>query len=121
MRDVPVRNWGGAFGAYMADLLLSLFGRSAYWFIALFGALVAWAFRRIESVPESDRRSYIVALIGFGILLLASSGIEAIGLKSRGAILPHGSGGFIGTLISHAIAGPFGFIGGTIILLLAFA
>jgi S-DNA-T family DNA segregation ATPase FtsK/SpoIIIE len=120
-RSTSVHNWGGAFGAYLADLLLSLFGRSAYWWIALFGALVAWAFQRIEEVRESDRRSYIVALIGFAILLLASSGIEAIGFRSRGVILPHGSGGFIGFLLSQGIAHPFGFIGGTVILLLAFA
>ena len=55
--ELTVHNWGGAFGAYVADLLLSLFGRSAYWWIVLCGALVAWAFQRIEQVPESDRRS----------------------------------------------------------------
>ncbi len=119
--DTTVHNWGGAFGAYVADILLALFGRSAYWWIAFCGALVWWAFQRIEVVPESDRRSYVVAIIGFTILLLASSGIEAIGLRSRGAILPHGSGGFIGLVIGQSVSRAFGFIGGTVILLLVFA
>jgi S-DNA-T family DNA segregation ATPase FtsK/SpoIIIE len=119
--DPTVRNWGGAFGAYVADILLSLFGRSAYWWIAFCGALVLWAFQRIEAVRESDRRSYIVGIVGFTILLLASSGIEAIGLRSRGAMLPHGSGGFIGFVIGQGVSRAFGFIGGTVILLLVFA
>jgi S-DNA-T family DNA segregation ATPase FtsK/SpoIIIE len=121
MRDAPIHNWGGAFGAWLSDILLSLFGRSAYWFIALCGALVAWAFRRIEVVPESDRRSYALAIGGFALLLLASSGIEAIGLRSRGATLPQGSGGFIGAIVGHGTAHALGYIGGTVILLIAFA
>jgi S-DNA-T family DNA segregation ATPase FtsK/SpoIIIE len=120
-REAPIHNWGGAFGAWLSDILLSLFGRSAYWFIALCGALVAWAFRRIEAVPESDRRSYALAIVGFAIVLVTSSGIEAIGLRSRGAVLPQGSGGFVGAIAGQGIAHGLGYIGGTIILLLAFA
>jgi S-DNA-T family DNA segregation ATPase FtsK/SpoIIIE len=121
IRDAQVHNWGGAFGAYVSDILLSLFGRSAYWFIALCGVLVAWAFRRIEAVPEGDRRSSVFAVIGFGVVLFASSGIEAIGLRSHGAVLPQGSGGFVGAILGQGIAHALGYIGGTVILLLVFA
>ncbi|HEX2824708.1 MAG TPA: DNA translocase FtsK 4TM domain-containing protein [Burkholderiales bacterium] len=122
VREAPVQNWGGAFGAWLADVLLSLFGRSAYWFIALCGALVAWAFKRIEVVPEGgDRRSYVLALIGFFVVLLASAGIEAMGLKKFGAILPQGSGGFIGEIMGGAVSRTLGRPGGLIILLLTFA
>ena len=44
----PIQNAGGAFGAYVADVMLFVFGVSAYWWIVLCGALVAWGFRRIE-------------------------------------------------------------------------
>jgi DNA segregation ATPase FtsK/SpoIIIE, S-DNA-T family len=121
IRETQIHNWGGAFGAYLSDILLSLFGRSAYWTIALCGVLVAWAFRRIEAVSETDRRSYVFALIGFGIVLFASSGIEAIGLRSHGALLPQGSGGFVGAILGQGIAHALGYIGGTVILLLVFA
>ena len=33
-----IRNAGGMIGAYLADLLLYLFGISAYWWVACFGA-----------------------------------------------------------------------------------
>ncbi|MDB5904041.1 MAG: cell division protein FtsK [Betaproteobacteria bacterium] len=121
IREAQIHNWGGAFGAYLSDILLSLFGRSAYWAIALCGVLVAWAFHRIEAVSETDRRSYVFALIGFGIVLFASSGIEAIGLRSHGALLPQGSGGFVGAILGQGIAHALGYIGGTVILLLVFA
>ncbi|MGZ9014195.1 MAG: DNA translocase FtsK 4TM domain-containing protein, partial [Burkholderiales bacterium] len=121
LRASTVHNAGGIVGAYVADVMLSLFGRSAYWWVALCGALVLWGFRRIETVPEADRRSYLVRLAGFLLLLVASSGIEATGLRSAGAGLPNGAGGILGHLIGHGIEAGLGYIGGTLILLLAFA
>ncbi len=41
----PVRNWGGAVGAILADLLLQLFGIGAVAFPALCLALAYWTFR----------------------------------------------------------------------------
>src|SRR3982751_6800138 len=38
------RNAGGALGAWLADLLLYLFGLSAYWWVALCAAIVAWGY-----------------------------------------------------------------------------
>jgi S-DNA-T family DNA segregation ATPase FtsK/SpoIIIE len=121
VRTSAIRNAGGVVGAYIADLMLYLFGVSAYWWIVLCGALVAWGFRRIEDVPESDRRSYAVALGGFVILLLASSGIEAIRLYSIKAVLPLAPGGMMGAVLGNAVSQAFGFTGGTLILILVFA
>jgi len=121
VRASAIRNAGGVVGAYVADLMLYLFGMSAYWWIVLCGALVAWGFRRIEDVPESDRRSYAVALGGFLILLLASSGIEAVRLYSIKAVLPLAPGGMMGAVLGNAVSQAFGFTGGTLILLLVFA
>ena len=56
VRVSEIHNAGGAVGAYVADLLLYLFGLSAYWWIALCAALVAWGFRRIEDTRATDRR-----------------------------------------------------------------
>ncbi|MFO0440680.1 MAG: DNA translocase FtsK 4TM domain-containing protein, partial [Betaproteobacteria bacterium] len=52
-----IANSGGVIGAYVSDLLLFLFGLSAYWWVILCAALVLWGFRRIEVELESDRRS----------------------------------------------------------------
>ena len=121
VRTAAVHNAGGVFGAYVADLLLYVFGLSAYWWILLCGALVRWGFRRIEDVPEEDRRSQVVRLAGFAVLLVASSGIEAIRLYSLKAALPLAPGGVIGALVGEGLAAGLGFTGGTLALLTMFA
>ena len=121
VRTSAIRNAGGVVGAYIADLMLYLFGLSAYWWIVLCGALVAWGFRRIEDTTKADRRSYAVVLTGFLILLLASSGIEATRLHSVHANLPLAPGGVMGAVVGQGIVQALGFTGGTLVLLLVFA
>jgi S-DNA-T family DNA segregation ATPase FtsK/SpoIIIE len=108
-------------GAYIADLMLAVFGLSAYWWVAFCGALVWLGFRRIESVPETDRRSYAVAVTGFVIMLISSSGLEALRLYSLKAGLPFSPGGMLGGGVSDLLSKTVGFTGGTLILLTAFA
>jgi len=114
-------NAGGLVGAYVADLLLFLFGVSAYWWVALCGALVLWSFRRIETVAASDRRSYAVVLIGFVLVLLASCGVESLRLYTLTVELPGAPGGALGALIGSGLAGVAGFTGATLLLLLLLA
>jgi len=116
-----IENAGGVIGAYVADLLLFVFGISAYWMVVLCGALVLWGFRRIEVVSETDRRSYAVALIGFVVLLLASCGIESLRLYTLKAELPGAPGGVLGALVGSGLAGVAGFTGATLLLLIALA
>ncbi len=116
-----IENAGGVIGAYVADLLLFVFGVSAYWILALCGALVLWGFRRIETVSETDRRPYAVALIGFAVLILASCGIESLRLYTLRAALPGVPGGVAGALVGEGLAGITGFNGATLLLLLALA
>jgi len=118
---VTIRNAGGVVGAYIADLMLAVFGLSAYWWIMFCGALVWWGFRRIESVPETDRRSYAVAAAGFVIMLISSCGMEALRLYSLKAALPFAPGGMLGGLVGDALFKTLGFTGGTLVLLMAFA
>ena len=73
-----VRNSGGRFGAWLSDLLLYLFGLSAYWWVILFVYAVVWGYRRLDGSSISDRRPFYIALAGFALLILASSGIEAL-------------------------------------------
>jgi S-DNA-T family DNA segregation ATPase FtsK/SpoIIIE len=112
-----IENAGGVVGAYVADLLLFVFGLSAYWLVVLCGALVLWGFRRIETVPETDRRSYAVALVGFVVLLVASCGLESIRLYTLKAVLPGAPGGALGALVGNGMAGIAGFTGSTLLLL----
>jgi len=116
-----IRNAGGRVGAWVADVMLLLFGLSAYWWVAFGGALIWWGFRRIEAVAEGDRRSYAVAAIGFAVVLVTSSGLEAIRLYSMKVALPQAPGGMLGAIVGGSLAQALGFTGATLILLMLFA
>ena len=49
------RNAGGVIGAWLSDVLLYLFGLSAYWWIALCVYVVIWGYRRLEFPPGLRR------------------------------------------------------------------
>jgi len=116
-----IQNAGGRVGAWLADVMLYVFGLSAYWWVVLCGALVWWGFHRIEHAPQVDRRPYAIAVVGFLIVLLSSSGIEASRLHTLRAALPHEPGGILGAVIGGGLTQALGFTGGTLILLMLFA
>jgi len=115
-------NAGGRVGAWVADVMLYVFGLSAYWWVVFCAVLVWWGFRRIENVPQQgDHRSYAVVATGFLVVLLASSGIEAIRLYSLKAALPQAPGGILGAVVGGSLAQALGYTGATLILLVLFA
>ena len=112
-----VRNAGGRVGAWVSDLLLYLFGVSAYWWIALLVYAVIWGYRRLDGASLSDRRSFWVATAGFVLVLAASSSVEALRLHTLKAALPQDPGGLVGAVVSHLLSGILGFTGTTLVLL----
>ena len=116
-----IANPGGRVGAWLADLLLYLFGLSAWWWVLFLLFLVAWGYRRLEGVFSTDRRPFLIALAGFAVLLVASSGLEALRFHSLKAALPLVPGGMLGFEGARVAARLFGFTGGTLILLALFA
>ncbi|TCJ20187.1 DNA translocase FtsK [Parasulfuritortus cantonensis] len=113
-----IANTGGAFGAWLADLMLYLLGASAWWWVALALYLVWWGYRRIGEPDSEHRHGLFVTLAGFLVMLLASSGLEAMRLHSLAAALPLAPGGVLGGGIADLVQGTLGFEGGTITLLL---
>ena len=105
-----VRNAGGAFGAWLADFVLYLFGLSAYWLVALCAFAVVWGYRRL------DRRSVGLALGGFALLLLSSASLEGLRLHSLAVELPLTPGGLVGNVLGGALAVVLGFTGATLAL-----
>ncbi|MBM3367954.1 MAG: hypothetical protein FJY43_06695, partial [Betaproteobacteria bacterium] len=104
------QNAGGAFGAGVADALLSVFGFSAYWWVVLCVVFVIRSYRRLEPVlvrpgkgapvDEAGRKPLWIALGGFLLLLVASSALESLRLNSVGSGLPQVSGGILGHLVA---------------------
>ena len=114
--SVAVQNAGGRFGAWLADLLLYLFGLSAYWSVVLCLYIVVWGYRRLDGTPLIDPRPLILALVGFLLLLLSSASVEAVRMHSLAADLPHVPGGLAGEAIGGLVAGALGFTGATLVL-----
>ena len=109
--DAVARNAGGGFGAWLADVLLYLFGLSAYWWPALCLYLVVWGYRRL------DNTRLAAAIAGFVVVLAASAALEGLRLHSLSVELPLAPGGLIGEVSAGAAAGALGFTGATLTLL----
>ena len=112
-----VVNPGGRFGAWLSDLLLYLFGFSAWWWVAFLGLGLAVGFRRLQKRFGADHRSILIVVLGFVTVLLASSGLEAMRFYSMKATLPLEPGGLIGIELGNVVFQYLGFTGGTLLLL----
>jgi S-DNA-T family DNA segregation ATPase FtsK/SpoIIIE len=77
-----VANRAGIAGAWISEALLYLFGLSAWWWVALALHGVLRLYRRVESWQILNRRTLAVSLVGFALLLAASSALEALRLYS---------------------------------------
>ena len=113
-----VQNPGGYVGAWLSDLLLYLFGVSAWLWVLLCLCLVLWSYRRLNaSGGVFNRRSLFVSAAGFITLLAASSGLEALRFYTLGVTLPQTPGGMLGNTISKNLSQALGFTGSTLALL----
>ncbi|GAA4405063.1 DNA translocase FtsK [Quisquiliibacterium transsilvanicum] len=124
-----IENAGGRVGAWFADLLLYLFGVSAYLLVALCVASVVRGYRRLHSsklaVPaeaanDLDRFAW-ERWLGFALFMLGCVGLEAARLHSLSVELPLAPGGIIGELASGPLFAALGPIGGTMLLFVVIA
>ena len=116
-----VHNAGGRLGAWLVDLLLSLFGVSAWWWVLFFLYLASWNYRRIDVVGLFDRRPLFVSAAGFVALLAASCGFEALRFYTLKALLPQAPGGMLGEIVSSNLSQALGFTGATLALIISIA
>ncbi len=116
----PVRNSGGAIGAWLADLLLYLFGVSAWWWVIGGLMLVVLGWRRASHPDGPAEHPTVWRILGFGIVLVASAAFEALRAWQL-APLPLGPGGAFGGSLGRALARGFGYNGGTLLLLACLA
>ncbi|MDB5802366.1 MAG: cell division protein FtsK [Rhodocyclales bacterium] len=116
-----VINPGGRFGAWLADMLLSFLGSSAWWLVLFLFWGLFFGGRRLRDELAGDRRSFFIVMAGFAIVLLASSGIEALRFYTSTALLPGAPGGVVGLEIGELSMRYLGFTGGTLFLLTLWA
>jgi S-DNA-T family DNA segregation ATPase FtsK/SpoIIIE len=122
-----ISNWGGRLGAWMADLMLFIFGFSAWWWCIMFMRTVWSGYRRLsqrfllQQEPEPPLpQETLIRGIGFALLIAGSVGIEFMRMYSLKAQLPRAPGGVLGELIGGTAQSTLGFTGATLLLLLLF-
>ncbi|MFN4326296.1 MAG: DNA translocase FtsK [Azonexus sp.] len=116
-----LHNPTGRAGAWIADLMLYVFGLSAWWWVVLLGMFVWWGVRKFNA-PEAHRQHPLfIALGGFLFLLLASCSLEALRFYSLQAELPLAPGGMLGIELGGMLARQLGYTGSTLFLLAAMA
>ncbi len=118
--DAAIHNSGGSVGAWVSDMLLYLFGFSAWWWAVLAFYAMWFVYLELEVVDLSKKPFLLFNFIGFGLLLIASCALEAGHLIGLPASLPLAPGGMLGTAVDSGLRGMFGYIGSSMLLLLMF-
>ncbi|MFM7274054.1 MAG: DNA translocase FtsK 4TM domain-containing protein, partial [Gammaproteobacteria bacterium] len=110
-----VVNAGGAAGAWIADVLLSLFGYIAYLLPVLIGYR-AWVLVREREEPlELDWLLVSIRAVGCVLVVLAGTGLLGLEGDVR-TLLPFGVGGMLGSTISQVCQHAFGIAGSELLL-----
>ena len=120
-----VHNGGGIVGAYIADILLYIFGYAGYLFplVLVFEGWRIFKSRRLE-LPVS-RILLVVRIVGFILLFCGCCALAWLYLQA-GVQLPahstdqtNSAGGVLGMVLSELLYDAFGFSGSTLLVLAA--
>ena len=109
-----IKNSGGAAGAWLADILLFVFGIAAY-LIPFVTIALAWLlFWKPKGLLTLDYLALGLRIIGFIFIVL---GVTALAALNFDDIYYFSSGGVIGDILSQSMVSYFGLLGSTLILL----
>ncbi len=118
--QVPVHNWGGGVGAWIADMMFNVFGKMAYLFIALIAAAAWHLIDEREIKAESiTAASFITPILGFIFAMVGATTLDNLYIKDP-QLLPYVSGGMLGDISNQFILPKFGAVGATLIALSLF-
>lgn len=126
-----IHNLGGKFGAWLADVVLYIFGFSAWWWSIVCLRQVVKSYRHLADrlsmqvetkTGEEEGLPYLLARItGFALLICGSMGLEFLRMHTLSVPLPLAPGGVLGNVIGSAAYSAMGFTGATLLLLMAMA
>lgn len=120
-RDL-VQNAAGVVGAWVSDVLFSLFGYLAYLFVVII-AYSGWLVLRgnhIESSHEIDYREMGIRWAGFFVTVAMGCALTSLHFSIAENIMPLDGGGILGRWLGDAMADMLGLLGSTLILLAVF-
>lgn len=115
-----IRNFGGAAGAWISDLLLYLFGLMAVLLpIMLFynGVILV---RTRNSSPEDRYSMLAVRWSGFAITLVAGCALASLHFSFQNGSMPLNAGGILGQVTGLNFSSSVGYLGATVLHLALF-
>jgi S-DNA-T family DNA segregation ATPase FtsK/SpoIIIE len=115
----PVRNLIGVAGAWVADLLLFLFGRPALLLPLLAGYGAIELARSVGRAEPPPRLHTVLRVIGLLTLLLSSCAL--VSLHWLPGSLRAGAGGMVGDLVGRPLSDALNLLGATLLLLALWA
>jgi S-DNA-T family DNA segregation ATPase FtsK/SpoIIIE len=115
-----IYNAGGVVGAWLADILLYLFGYLAY-LLPVMVAYSGWLVFKGRT-PTGGIDLHILSIRWSGFLLTVGTGCGLATLESGAGFgaLPAGAGGVLGSVIGHGLVNLFSQVGATLFLLALF-
>ncbi len=123
-RATSVLNQGGVVGAWLADVLLYLFGYMAFLFPVMV-AYAGWMLTRNPAGKTANRGEQLdgfhlsVRAIGFALTLSAGCGLATLHYQA-GISLPLDAGGVLGAVIGNGLHAILSSLGATLLLLALF-
>ena len=115
-----IANQGGVAGAWLADVLLYLFGFMAYLFPVMIGYAGWLAYRGLKAAPgEFDASHFATRAAGCVVTICAGCGLATLYYHGPAAF-PVDAGGIIGSFVGSGLAGVVNPLGGTLFLLALF-
>jgi DNA segregation ATPase FtsK/SpoIIIE, S-DNA-T family len=116
-----ISNKGGPVGAWLADVLLYLFGYSAY-LLPFVIASIGWLLYK-DPITQGRTGLFIfdyfhlfTRSVGFLLTILMGCGLAWIHLKG-GMDLPHRAGGIVGDVVGREVISMLGPLGGTLLMI----
>ncbi|AXF85531.1 DNA translocase FtsK [Ephemeroptericola cinctiostellae] len=130
-QQITIHNWVGALGAWVADIMLYIFGLSAYWWVVLCGSIIWFGYRRFlhlslfstkerGDIQIEESRDKFLFRAGFAVLLFASMGLEARHMAGWTSNLPYKAGGVLGNMLAGGLTLVVGQVFTTLLLLFLF-
>jgi len=113
-----IANRGGIVGAWIADMLLFIFGIPTYLSPLMLGfsgwLLFSWG-KTADS--EGALHFWIIKAVGLMMALASASGLSTLSLAQYVAFLPEGAGGILGQVVGYGFESIFGSSGTSLLLL----
>lgn len=116
-QTVRIENAAGKVGAYVADVMLYFAGYVGYLFPVLLLLGAAQLFKKREEIERNGHgKLFILRVLGFLLIILATTGIASLQVPPVYQFLPFSAGGVVGDALSSTLTDMFNTIGASLLL-----